>query len=84
MTENYSSLSLQELQEEQKKIKKSEMYSAAAIGGLVGIALYAIFTGGFNLVAVGIPAGLIYLITRNSKKSKDKANAIKEEIARRS
>ncbi|KPM50167.1 hypothetical protein [Jiulongibacter sediminis] len=83
MENNDSNLTLEELQDEEKKLKKNELLAAGGIGFLAGIILYGLFTGGFGFLYTGISVGLIYMIIKNSRKSKERLKVIREELNKR-
>ncbi len=81
---DYSKLTTEELITEEKKLKRNEIYSAGGIGFLIGIIAYGLFTRGFGFLYVAISLGLMYMVYRNSKKTKEKLFEIREELNRRS
>jgi hypothetical protein len=82
MAENkdYSQLTLEELQTEEKKMKKKEIYAALAIGFLIGIMVFGVVKKGFGFLYIYIPIVFILAILRNSKTQKQKLNQIKSAI----
>ncbi len=78
---NYSKRTLEELKAEEKKLKRNEVLSAGLIGFSVGIIIYGIAKGGFGFIYIAIPLGLIYLVYRNSKKTKDALKKLQAEIS---
>ncbi len=77
---DYSQLTLEELQAEEKKMKKAELYAALAIGFLIGIMVFGIAAKGFGIIYIGIPLVLIFTITRNSKAHYENREQIKSAI----
>jgi hypothetical protein len=81
---DYSTLTLEELKSEEKKIKNSEVLSAGLIGFLIGVMFFGVAKGGFGFLYTVIPIGLGYMVYKNSQKQKLKLSQIKQEIAKKS
>ena len=79
-SKDYSKLTLEELLTEEKKIKKTEMLSAATTGFLIGIMVYGVVKNGFGFLYIAIPLFLIFGIYRNSQKNKQNIKQIQTEI----
>jgi hypothetical protein len=77
---DYSTLTLKELLAEEKKIKKSEIFSAGFIGFLIGIMIYGVVKNGFGFLYIAIPLLLIAGITKGSQIQKQNLKAIRAEI----
>ena len=71
-------LSDEQLFEEHKKLKKSNIFNAFLIGAFVGIAVYSGVKNGLGFFTV-FPLFFAYLLFNNGKK----ARAIKEELKSR-
>ncbi|WBO84928.1 hypothetical protein [Hymenobacter yonginensis] len=80
---DYSKLTLPELLEEEKKLKRNEMLAAAAIGFLLGVMGYGLVRNGFGLLYTAIPLLLILGIYRHSQGQKLVLQQIRAEIGRR-
>jgi hypothetical protein len=80
---DYAAMTLEELLEEEKKIKKRETTTAVLIGFLVAPIVYGVAKDGFGFVYVVIPLLLIYWIYKNAQKDKQKLEAIRAEISSR-
>lgn len=82
MAENkdYSQFTLEELQAEEKKMKKNEIYAALAIGFLIGIMVFGIAKKGFGFLYVYIPVFFILAIIRNSKAHKQNRQQLQTAI----
>ncbi|MDZ7878302.1 MAG: hypothetical protein U5L45_11555 [Saprospiraceae bacterium] len=79
-TKDYSKLTIEELTAEEKKIKKSELYSAFGIGFLGAVMVYGVVKGGFGFLYIAIPLFFIAGIVRNSQKVKQDLKQIQSEI----
>jgi uncharacterized membrane protein len=77
---NYSEMTLEELQTEEKKLKNNEMISAVISGILVGIIVYGVVKNGFGWIYTIIPAIMIFANYQHSKKRKEHLYQIKTEI----
>lgn len=77
---DYSKLTLEELFSEEKRIKKNEIYSALAIGFLLGIMVYGFVKNGFGMIYTLIPLIFTGLVYKNSQKSKQTLKEIQAEI----
>lgn len=78
--EDYATWSLEALQTEEKKMKKSKTLSASLIGFAVGVMIFGVATNGFGFIYVFIPLVLIYWIYKNSETNKEKLAQIQMEI----
>jgi hypothetical protein len=77
---DYSVLPLEELLEEEKKIKRNEITGAVLIGFLVGIMIFGVASNGFGIVYTVIPIILIAGIARYSGKQKQILKVIQAGI----
>lgn len=82
-TNDFAKLSTEELQAEEKKLKRNEIVSAGLIGLAVGIIIYGIAKQGFGFLFIALAAGLIYVVYQNSKKTKERLKTIKEVLENR-
>ena len=80
---DYKKYSEEELNNEQKKIKKNETISTFIIGFMVGIIVYGIAKSGFGFLFVVISVLIIVGVYRNSQKNKEKLKEIKGELESR-
>ncbi len=67
----------EELLQEAKKIKSSNLYDALILGVLIGIAIYSTVTNGFGLLTF-LPVIYIPIATKNKKNNKALEIRIKE------
>ncbi|AII51172.1 hypothetical protein [Hymenobacter sp. APR13] len=81
--QDYSKLTLEEMLSEEKKLKRSEILAAAAIGFLLGVMGYGLVRNGFGLLYTAIPLLLIVGIYRHSQTQKQVLQQIRAEIGRR-
>ena len=77
---DYSQLTLEELLLERKKSKQNELFSAGAIGFLVGVMIYGLVTKGFGFLYVAIPLLLILGLYKNSQTQKSNLTQIQAAI----
>lgn len=78
---DYTKLTLEELLNEQKKIKRQQLYASGIIGFFIGVIAYGLFRNGFGWVYISISLFMIYLTNKNSKSHKQNLEKIKSEIA---
>ncbi len=81
---DYSKQPLEELQKEEKKIKKLEITAATMVGFLVGIMIYGLVQNGFGFLYIVIPILLIAGIVKNSQNLKQKLKQIRAAISTKS
>ncbi|MEM6699722.1 MAG: hypothetical protein AAF806_23655 [Bacteroidota bacterium] len=67
---DYSQLTLEELQHEEKNLKKQETIGAVIVGFLVGVMIFGLVKSGFGLLYTLMPLLLISGIAKNSQKLK--------------
>ena len=77
---DYTQLSLEALQAEEKKIKKELTLIAIYIGMLIGIIIFSVVINGFRIFPMLAPAILIFIISRNSQKLKFNLHEVRKEI----
>lgn len=82
--QDYSKLTLEDLLSEEKKLKRSEIFAAVAIGFLVGVMVYGVVRNGFGFLYIAIPLAMIMGIYRNSQSQKQALQQVRAEIGRRS
>lgn len=75
---NILELTDEELLQQAKKIKSTNMFDAAAIGILMGIAIYSSVKNGFGLLTL-LPLIYVPIAAKNKKKNK----ALEELLAER-
>jgi hypothetical protein len=80
---DYSKLTLEELFDLEKKIRKNEMYAALGVGFLVGVMVFGVVRNGFGFLYTFIPIVFILVIFRNSKVQKESLAQILLEIKNR-
>ncbi len=82
MTEHkdYSTLPLEELLAEEKKLKRNEITGAVIIGFLVGVMIFGVASKGFGIIYTVIPIVLIGAIARHSGKQKQLLETVRAEI----
>jgi hypothetical protein len=84
MTENkdFSSMTIEELLAEQKKIKSSNMLNAGLIGFFAGCVACAIFFGSIKFLPLPILifGVLSYLVIKSDKKQKENLKKVEELI----
>lgn len=78
---DYAQLSLEDLQAEEKKIKKELTIRAFFIGILIGIIIFSVVSNGFKVFPMLIPAILIFMISRNSQNLKFNLQEVRKEIS---
>ena len=78
-----STLNLDDLHTEEKKMKKNATITAFIIGFLVGVIIYGVARNGFGFLYVFLPLLLIFGIYKNSKKSNERLLQIRAEIKSR-
>lgn len=69
------SLTDEQLLQEHKKLKSSNIFTAFFIGSLIGVAVYSAVKNGIGFFSF-FPLFFVYLLFRNGKKAK----ALKEEL----
>jgi hypothetical protein len=72
---NLKSLTDEQLLQEHKKLKSSNIINAFLIGALIGVAVYSAVKNGIGFFTF-FPLFFVYLLFRNGKKAK----ALKEEL----
>jgi len=72
-----SDLTDQELLEEAKKMKSNSIFSATAIGFMVGVIIYSIIVDSLGFFTL-IPLFFIYKLVNNSKENKALEKLLKE------
>lgn len=72
-----SELSDEELLQEAKKVKSSNLTDALIIGILIGIAIYGSIRNGFGLLTF-LPLAYAPIAARNKKRNKKLADLLKE------
>jgi hypothetical protein len=77
---DYTQLSLEALQAEEKKIKKELTIRAFFIGMLIGIIIFSVVRNGFRIFPMLIPTILIFMISRNSQKLKFNLHEVRKEM----
>ena len=80
---DYSQLSLEELQQAEKKIKTMEITGAVFVGFCIGVMIFGLVMNGFGVLYTVIPLFLIIGVARNSQKQKEKLKELRAEIAGR-
>ena len=80
---NYAEMTVEELRVEEKKTRNEQITAAVFIGFLIGVIVYGVATQGFGLLYSAISLGLIYLIHRNSNKSKQRMASIRSALDRK-
>jgi len=77
---DYSTLPLEELLAEEKKIKRNEITGAVIIGFLIGVMIFGVASNGFGIIYTVIPIVLIGAIARQSGKQKQVLETVRAEI----
>ncbi|MEN0050408.1 MAG: FUSC family protein [Bacteroidota bacterium] len=81
---DYSKLTLEELQREEKELKKQEIIGAVIVGFLVGVMVFGLVRNGFGLLYTVIPIFLIYGIAKNAQQLKAKLKQVRAVMATKS
>ncbi len=81
--EDYTQLTTEELQVEEKKTRNELIIAAVMIGFLIGVMVFGFARNGFGILYTVIPLGLIYLTHRNSNTSREKMARIKAELIKK-
>ena len=81
--EDYTQLTTEELQVEEKKTRNEQIIAAVMIGFLIGVMVFGFARNGFGILYTVIPLGLIYLTHRNSNTSREKMARIKAELIKK-
>jgi hypothetical protein len=81
---DYTTLTLEELFVEEKKVKKTELLSAGLVGFLIGVMVYGVVKNGFGYLYLAIPLFLITIIYKNSQIQKQNLAQIQAEIINKS
>jgi uncharacterized membrane protein YdbT with pleckstrin-like domain len=77
---DYSQLTVEELQAEQKKIKKQQFFTALLIGIFIGIVIYGLVVNGFDWVYISISGFMIFFLGKGSFKLKQTLVEIDKEL----
>lgn len=77
---DYSTLTLEELLVEEKKMKQSLSLSSGLVGFAAGVMIWGIINKGIGFLHIALPIGLMVLFYKNSQKNKLKLNQIQAEI----
>jgi hypothetical protein len=80
---DYSLLTVPELQEEQKKIKKQQFFTALLIGFFIGIVVYGLIVNGFDWVYIAISAFMLFFLGKGSTKIKKTLVEIEQELSKK-
>ena len=82
MTEekDYASMTLESLVQEQKAIKKQEIFTSIAIGFLIGVMAYGIGRNGLGFLYIFIPTLFIYASYKYIQKLHRHLRTIESEI----
>ncbi len=80
---DYAVMSREDLQLEEKTLKRAELWAALAVGFLFGVIGYGLVQRGFGFVYIVISGSLIYLIMRSSKGRKAELAAVRAELGGR-
>ncbi len=76
-------MTVEELQAEEKRARTEQITAAVFIGVLIGVIVYGVATRGFGLLYTAISLGLIYLISRNSNKTKQRLADIRSALEKK-
>jgi uncharacterized membrane protein YoaK (UPF0700 family) len=82
-TTDYSNKTLEELNLEEKKLKKNRIINALWIGFVVGIMVYRLATRGFGFIAIAIPVALLAITLKGIHTQNQNLAAVKQEIDKR-
>ncbi len=77
---DYSKMTLEALLIEEKRVRKSEAFSAGLIGFLIGVMVYGVVKNGFGFLYLAIPLFLIFVISKSSQIQKQNLKQIQTEI----
>ena len=72
VNKDIAAMTVEELQAEEKRARTEQITAAVFIGFLIGVIVYGVATQGFGLLYTAISLGLIFLISRNSNKTKQR------------
>ena len=78
-----AAMTVEELQAEEKRARTEQITAAVFIGVLIGVIVYGVATRGFGLLYTAISLGLIYLISRNSNKTKQRLADIRSALEKK-
>lgn len=76
-------MTVEELQAEEKRTRTEQITAAVFIGVLIGVIVYGVATRGFGLLYTAISLGLIFLISRNSNKTKQRLADIRSALVKK-
>lgn len=79
--QDYTQLTLEELQKAEKNINRQVITLSVMIGFLFGIMIFGVVANGFGLVYILIPILLIAAFTKRSKTLNKELTAIREEMS---
>jgi hypothetical protein len=80
---DYDQLMLEELEAEEKKLKRQTLTGNVLIGFLVGVMIYGLVRNGFGLVYTAIPLLIIAAVAKNGQSIQAKLKAVRAELAGR-
>ncbi|MBK7084083.1 MAG: hypothetical protein IPH53_05245 [Flavobacteriales bacterium] len=80
---DYAEMTVEELRVEEKKTRNEQITAAVFIGFLIGVIVYGVPPKGSGSCTRRISLGLIYLIHRNSNKSKQRMASIRSALDRK-
>ncbi len=83
VNKDIAAMTVEELQAEEKRARTEQITAAVFIGFLIGVIVYGVATRGFGLLYVGISLGLIFLISRNSNKTKQRLADIRSALEKK-
>lgn len=80
---NYTEWTLEALQAEEKKLKRSEITAALIVGFSAGIMIFGWVMNGFGVLYTVIPLLIIAAVVRNDQTTKKQLKEVKAEISAR-